>query len=583
MTRNPIKIVKKDKAEQKKEPTEKEDLRNNLLTHFQKMHMPKINHGPGLVPQSAVVVTGKNKLFYVNLDVKISSNKFKVIVSARYNDDESKEITKKVYKFSYPVEFPITDDILGRLDLSKAWLDKPDEVVKSLKKYLSEVKEDQSQEDDSLPVYKKLDDLALHVQKETDKWFNTMIHRQIATIGRETATLDDVYNFWDLHCKMLKFDPNNEVCYYLLGDKIEKPTFTPFSTNGISKLIIAARDKMRQKWKEILYPYIMNYYRCSIKMRDLLRIEKFGQYLPPLDEDETIHYLIMNIWDFQFITLTRFHATLRREFLRLIYVLRKTTTMKESDISFKSEIFMFMETFVRASLYRSFHHDHKIVDWCMLIYPQVGNEKLFLELEDKISEETSIKKAKRLAYKQFLLVWEIGNSLYHKDRENKLYEDTKVKQHWEKKGNIYAEDDYIYTACEFPMLTEWDFNLLRNPSMSINKMSLEVKNNEGTEQSLLEENDADMVNDDKVKSNPDPDVDGLRLWLSALNINSTKEADNKEKLITSRRAYVKLYQKTMMRLIKNTRFDLNRNRRCAIQFENLDKHMAGSSNDEEEN
>ena len=237
----------------------------------------------------------------------------------------------------------------------------------------------------------------------------------------------------------------------MLGGIIEKPIVQSCSTNGITKLIIASRDKMRQKCKEILYIYIMNYYNSSIKMRDILRIEKFGQHLPPLDEDETIHYLIMNICDFQFITCTRFHATLRREFLKLIFALRKVRTMKPSDLAFRAEIYMFMETFVRASLYRNFHHYHEYVDWCMLLYPKVCNLKKFIDLETKISEETSVKHEKRLAYKQFLLVGEIGRGLYHKGKEKKH---TKIQ----KQNNIVRRrDTYMQMKTKYRNLENFQY------------------------------------------------------------------------------------------------------------------------------
>ena len=117
--------------------------------------------------------------------------------------------------------------------------------------------------------------------------------------------------------------------------------------------------------------------------------------------------------------------------------------------------------------------------------------------------------------------------------------------------------------------------------MSIKKISLEDGKNEITEQEIKEYEDQDMIDSNNHAS--DPDVDGLRLWLSSMDINRSKEADNKEKLITSRRSYVEMYHKVMKKLTKGTRFDPNRNKRSALVYEDLDQDMHGSSNDEEEN
>ena len=515
------------------------------------------------------------------LDVIISTKTIEVNVFAEYVNEASKVIKKKVYDFNYPVEFPITDDTLGKLDLTEAGVKESNDPLQTLRKYLYDAKHNLPQAEENLPVYTRLDVLTSHVKKQIDNWFNKMISRQIATTGREIATLDDVLNFCDCHSQMLKFNPNIDACYYMLGDIIQKPIIKSYSSIGITKLIIAARDKMRQKWKEILYIYIMNYFQSSIKMRDILRIEKFGQHLPPLDEDETIHYLIMNICDLQYITWTRFHATLRREFLNLIFTLRKTRTMKPSDLAFRAEIYMFMETFVRAALYRKFHHYHQYVDWCMLLYPKVCTLKKFIAREKKISKETIVKHEKRLAYKQFLLVWEIGRGLYHKGKEKKTYEDSKAKNHCEKTRHIYAEEGLIKKPREFPILTKEDLDILRNPSMSIQRIALDEGKNEITEQEYNEDEDHDMI--DSNYSASEADVNGLRMCLSSMDINRSKEAYNEEELTRTRRLYVGRYHEVIKHLTKGTRFDPNKSKRSALVLEELDQEMRGSSNNEEEN
>ena len=161
--RNPSKIQKKEKDEKKKEPIEKEELLNNLLTHFQKMHMPKINQGPGLVPKSAVVVTGKYKEFNVNLDVIITSKQIEVTVFAEYVNDHSKVIKKKVYDFNYPVEFPITSDTLGKLDLTEAGVTMSNDPLQTLRNYLYDAKHKLPQDEENLPVYNGLDVLTSNV------------------------------------------------------------------------------------------------------------------------------------------------------------------------------------------------------------------------------------------------------------------------------------------------------------------------------------------------------------------------------------------------------------------------------------
>ena len=92
--------------------------------------------------------------------------------------------------------------------------------------------------------------------------------------------------------------------------------------------------------------------------------------------------------------------------------------------------------------------------------------------------------------------------------------------------------------------------------MSIHKISLEDGKNEITEQELIENKDQNMIDSNNPIS--DPDVDGLRLWLSSMDINRSNEEDNKEKLITSRRSYVARYQKVMKELTTGTRFDPNK-------------------------
>ena len=95
----PIKRQKKDDNAKNDVQTEKERIRNEIMTKFQKMNMPKINHGPGLVPDAAVVDTGKFERNNVYLDVSITTDKIHVEVFANHVDLRLQQRRSKIYDF----------------------------------------------------------------------------------------------------------------------------------------------------------------------------------------------------------------------------------------------------------------------------------------------------------------------------------------------------------------------------------------------------------------------------------------------------------------------------------------------------
>ena len=157
---------------------------------------------------------------------------------------------------------------------------------------------------------------------------------------------------------------------HLSGARFERSSILKLSINEIKRKIITTRDKLRQKCRDILYTYIMNYYVYKIDIDTLLRIEKFGQYLSQLDETEHLRYIIINIWNLQFIIADALHAKLRREFLKLITYLQNKTKGPSEQL-FQQKWFMFMESFVRAALYVKIPGCEQLVDKQIKSYPSV--------------------------------------------------------------------------------------------------------------------------------------------------------------------------------------------------------------------
>ena len=335
-------------------------------------------------------------------------------VFAIHYDNQNVLHRYKVYSWSYGIEFPISQKLLEGVDVITNKWKHTENPFEQLRQELMKLKRDLPHDNELLPVHDKLDHLKEKIKIDFETWFNNMISRQIATTGREIPTIEDVVNFCDLFSQIMKFNPNAHAFNYMLENDAERSKGKFYSRDGINRLIIASRDLPRQKWRDILYGYILNYYHSSIKMRDIMRIDRFGQYIPPLDEDDSIHYLIINTCDNQFITSTKFHSKLRREFIKLIYLLKKDRTISSTHDRFLQECFIFMETFVRAALYRKFLKYHTYVDKSVLLYPSVTKLDKFNNLEHKISKETTILSMNRLAYKQFILVGEVGSGLYYK-------------------------------------------------------------------------------------------------------------------------------------------------------------------------